>query len=244
MDTKIPKAAITKTKPTGLLENRGLILSVGFRASLRLNIFPVSWLFIWECCCWQCHLNIGKRFSSLVSKATSFPKATYSLACTCTFQVAGEKNATILIDCTSIQDHHPWLPAVTIFPWAIDFPPLLAYLGRQPLKQSPIIPILSGIHSNPDFTPTTLLNHSYQFPISSTLFNPKVILPCSSCLTWQEQSMVITSSHNTLKWFFCCLWSLLPSQLCFFFIFPITKYWSFPRRRLLMFSCFHLYSTL
>lgn len=34
--------------------------SVSFRASLRLNIFLVSWLFIWECCCWQYHLIVGK----------------------------------------------------------------------------------------------------------------------------------------------------------------------------------------
>lgn len=62
-----------KPNPTGLLENKDLFIS-SFRASLRLNIFLVSWLFIWECCCWQCHLIVGKWLQVLESKTTSLPK--------------------------------------------------------------------------------------------------------------------------------------------------------------------------
>ena len=48
-----------KTNPQAYLRTKPCSW-VGFRASLRLNIFLVSWLFIWEYCCWQCHLSVGK----------------------------------------------------------------------------------------------------------------------------------------------------------------------------------------
>lgn len=56
-DPQIPTA--TKTEPTGLLENKDLFISK-FQSLYVLTSFLVSWLFIWEGCCWQCHLIVGK----------------------------------------------------------------------------------------------------------------------------------------------------------------------------------------